>query len=631
MAQKQVEQLGLDYDIQQGRDKNLTVKDRYSTISAATAAFPKYRERLGYVMSAAQADAKLMADTTITAAYMDAYYKWCMPLNAPVVGAMVNIEIPYGEFWVTQQLPKGPGWVRGSGTGYGGLSPGSTILSPYHEKWNGDPKFRSVMVGQNRGSSGNMSYIESCGVDLIRFEGRAGQWYDPGYESYGYLAFQAGENNDAGGTIRADHFNNYGVGWAGATPGHFGNITTFKNNLGGVSVLGGALSTMRIDTLSGDDNPYLFRCVRGSQPGDGGDEGSMLDIRLVKLEGGTNTEGELGGMWKGQMVGDINGQGGVNIGTMQCATAYYINHAMFRVNPFLPNYGSPQGMVVRVGLVKGVRTMPDGRPAFRRSFIDVANKKTWDAPSNYQPEYDLIYYNNPALGLNYVKVSGRDIAPSSYVHADRLGYIAAADTRNFDEAGGNPKFYFTGPPTWGTVPPPTTCTWVQGAPVLGPCVNGTQTVTISYVSSVDGCVPPGQKPADIVTQQPCGTTPPPTGGTVVKAFASNPVTQPCQKVSDNVAGVTSLVFKGLRANSFASKFICCDASGKGIVIGEQGSIWFGPNKIMPNGTLAMNTPKDVTLIIPATTFVRFGDSNMTSGQNNCNAFTGTWTELKMMK
>lgn len=612
MAQKQVEQLGPDYDIEAGRDKNLLVKDRWGTISAATAKYPKYRERLGYIMPAAQADAKLMADTTITAAYLNAYYKWCMPLNNPVVGAMVNIEVPYGEFWVTQQLPKGPGRTFGSGTGYGGLSPGSTILSPYHEKWNGDPKFRSVMVGQNRGLTRNASYIESCTVDGIRFEGRAPQWYDPSFESYGYLAFQAGENNTSGRglPIRADHFNDYGIGWAGATPGHFGDITAFKNNLGGVVSLGGALSTMSIDVLSGDDNPYLFRCIRGTQPGDGGDEGSMMDIGLIKLEGGTNTESELGSVHRGQMIGDINGQGGVNIGTIQAATAYYLNHAMFRVNPYLPNYKSPQGMVVKVGLIKGVRSMPDGRPSFKRSFIDVANGRTWDGPQMFQPEYDLIYYNNPALALNYVKMSGRDIPFAAYAPKDRLGYIAHNDARNFDEVGGNPKFYFTGPPTWGTAPP-VTCTWVLGTPVIGPCQpNGTQEVRTPYVPSIAGCTPSGTKPADQVTSQPC--TPPATGtnlAPVLNNWSNSNVNANPTPV--NWVGTRSIVLTGIRRSGTASdRMLIARADGRGIWVTAKGGITMNTSgsdvPLAADGTVT-TTAKTVTLTLPsAETFNRFG-------------------------
>lgn len=94
-------------------------------------------------------------------------------------------------------------------------------------------------------------------------------------------------------------------------------------------------------------------------------------------------------------------------------------------------------------------------------------------------------------------------------------------------------------PGGGTIPPPTTCTWIAGTETCGACNNGKQDCTTPYVSSVAGCTPTGAKPADLVVSKTCTVTPP-TGALFSQANLTN--SDPAKLTAMNVTGVKRAVF-----------------------------------------------------------------------------------------
>lgn len=318
----------------------------------------------------------------------------------------------------------------------------------------------------------------------------------------------------------------------------------------------------------------------------------MLDVSLAKLEGGTNPEDVLAWPHKGEMLLDFRGQGGVNFHTVQCATTYYVNYGLVQVHPAIAAYGA-QNASIKIGLLKQNR---NGRAAFERSFLDTFNGKSFDIPGIFDPEMDVNYSSK---GGGTVKINGNIAASKSYPQADRLGYITHTDTRAFDPIAGNPKFYFTGPPTWGTTPPPTGCTWVLGTPgAWSACVNNSQSRTTPYVSSVAGCTPTTPKPADLVETQACGTIPPPSGN-VIGTLTNVNVGPNGQTLPAAWNGVKKLVIEGFRVSSVGG-YIITNAQG-GVKIGGNGSVYYSvigvgnPETYYPSGKVKANTTVDLTI------------------------------------
>ena len=386
--------------------------------------------------------------------------------------------------------------------------------------------------------SGSFSYSESGYVDGFRLSGDNGSWLVSTYTSHGLATWDLGETYKIG-RIFAETFNGYGWACVRGTPASADCISSFQNAMGGVGFIGTELNTIRIETLSGDDNPALMV----QQSGYGRGAGGVISVVLGKSESGKRTpnKGQIL-LWQRDPC-----YGLVNVDDAQCDMTNLFVDAMIVTKTNTAALGN----VVHAQL-RGWNC--------RTLVHDVTSGVRWPAIS-YRPERISWSYRNGASKL-FDELDGVLLTSSSVNATDRLGLVA--NNGAFDYVAGTPVYDIYGGGT--PPPPPPACSWVVGAwGPCGPCVSNQCTQTRSVTSSVVGCVP--TDPMPVTTQAvSCGSPPPgPTPLYVLTPFNnSNPSAS--INLNPDIYGVKRIVLTNVTftVSAFNYQRILCgpnDAAG----------------------------------------------------------------------
>lgn len=543
--------------------------------SATVSVFPDYKTKFGsYYSRLTQFEGWTDADfrklNVFPAAYMNEMWERCaFGIGGQQLVSVFNILLPIG-YWecnIDCVLPYGT--VEGNGTFIAQPTNDSTQINMNNAGWLGKLKshdnkpLRTIFVSPTYGQSTFVSsYHESGELRHVRLSGGAPQWLDPSYSSYGVYTFDAGETHNLF-KIYAHNFNTAGFAFERGTPANANCLTAFNCNYTGIHFLGTALATLEL-AGSVDDCPDMFRM----DPARGREAGGVLVFTINKKETGVTNEGR--GAWKGTIIGYCQGQFSVTCLGVSNAAASVKVPCMFFVNPKLSD-GTPQRCSIFVGASKGFNC---------QSFVhDAVNNKEWPAIPDYSGA--CLYYTSHYGGRCIVDMT--EVMPSNPAPTDeRLGFFKGPGTFNY--ATGQPAYSYTG----GTTP---VATWVPGTPVLGPCVNNSQTVTTPYVSSIPGQTPTTPKPADLVTTQACGTTPPPgTPQTINNATSAT-------KVACTLPSVKSIKYSGLKINSAELATAFAGYLNDQVYCGF-GGLYYGSNTLVQSVTSGTSTTVTITFPTP---------------------------------
>lgn len=304
------------------------------------------------------------------------------------------ISVPCGHFLMNHEAIIDGGKYIGttsSGTYQGSMG---TVLIMDKDNWQGDPTQRFLLRPSTLEATDiYSSYMENIHVQDFRFEGLC-DWlnHDPSYMAAGLGLFYAGENATVD-RIFSTGFNGYGVVNIAGTPIDFGHISVFSNTYGGFGHLGGALSTLHIRMLSGDDNPALFRTdnilIQGTTDMIAGG-GARIDT--LKNETGKRDP------QRAQQLAILDGHSGdysnngsdinLSIGLAQYDAQVKIGadaavlDALFTVNGFA---SSPNGDRSASTSTRAARISVDALQAkdYRTVLQDIGRKQGWASDGNY--------------------------------------------------------------------------------------------------------------------------------------------------------------------------------------------------------------------------------------------------------
>lgn len=229
--------------------------------------------------------------------------------------------------------------MNSSGTYQGSLG---TVLIMDKDNWQDDSALRLLHRPSTLDSTSIWNaYQENIDVRDFRYEGLC-NWlaHDPGYVAAGLGLFRSGENATID-RIFSTGFNGFGILNIGPTPLNAGHLSVFGNTYGGFGHLGGALSTMNIEMLSGDDNPALFRVDSCVIQGDEMRAGGAVNINAIKSETGKRDP------QRGQLILDADGHTGLyqnegadlnlNIDVAQYDCTAMVVDSLFVMNGFTEN------------------------------------------------------------------------------------------------------------------------------------------------------------------------------------------------------------------------------------------------------------------------------------------------------
>lgn len=202
-----------------------------------------------------------------------------------------SIKVPAGAYRINYPILYDRGVITGSGTGHFGKDAVTSymVLDPV---WKAHATHRGVFmpstmhVKLDAGTvDGNAQWVESGGIDKFRLVGLCdGAAHDPSYLACGIWAYHPGETFRIG-TIYALGFNGYGISTINPTPLHIDYLSSFNCTMGGFGLLGSALGSCHIGTITGDDNPCMLRYESFGTRRAGG----TLNVGLVKSESGKRT------------------------------------------------------------------------------------------------------------------------------------------------------------------------------------------------------------------------------------------------------------------------------------------------------------------------------------------------------
>lgn len=405
-----------------------------------------------------------------------------------------NVEqIPGGEYLVNVGITVLQGRFIGGGTSIGLGGNAATQLIYDHERWMDPRPIRAVIISGNWGTS---QYLESCYISDVRVTGNSPHWLDTSYTQHGIALRMFGETAVLD-RVYVETCNGHGVWINGAGPGKVVHLTTFDNNLAGLyvsnaadgSVNGNSLGMLQVEHVSGDNNAWVVLNRSG-----GG-----MKIGYVKNEDGLSAQ--RGRPKKGQV--SIEASGWVHM------VVDYVTDAVVGASgpSFVFNSTANKSRVVvhQYEQVAANNSADQGRSAL---VADVRSKQAWRTSDQNAGEYRCMGFTWTGHGTASTFTCTEPMVSIPFNGTTRLGI--ASTYAGYDYAAATPVW----DPTGGTTtPPPPTCTWVPGTP--GPwsaCVNGQETRTTPYVSSVAGCTPTTAKPADVVETRACTVTPPPPTG-----------------------------------------------------------------------------------------------------------------------
>ena len=547
---------------------DLEIRHQHASPAAAKAAYPALFARLNGL---GWSDALVMTMNIYPAAWNDAVLRGQGggQLITGRVTSNNDIQAPAGSYPVDYPCVVDGGRYIGKGTGWTG--PGSdsqnTEMRLDRAGWLGNVAEMHLIQSSTWGMlSGSNSYFEGCYISDFRLTGDSqGRWHDSGYESAGLALWDMGETGKVE-RIYSNTFNGYGVLLVRSTPATIDVVSLFQNSIAGVGIIGADLATIRFGTVSGDDNPSLFRV----RPGYGREGGGAIEVACIKSESGKRTP------IKGQIVLDAVGYVGFNAGTVSVAADYELIDALFVVETRGVN------ATVNVGNLRGY--------GYATLVQDVTNKKRWASPGNYRQ-----------LSFNWNSLSGgtfTSTVPAPQGACGCPGRLGTAKFVNgsyqtFDYAACTPSYDITGGSTPTPPPTPDPCTGWEVGP-WGECINGTQTRTVTVVPA--GCTgTPPNKPSET---QSCSVTPP--SGVIATLTAENNTT-PTRSVPVDWKGVKRVVFEGVSFSTLNyQRFAWVSATDtRGVVLKPDGYFYTpGNQKVGPKITAGTKYDR-IELVFPS--------------------------------
>ena len=385
-------------------DGNKRLSDEFPTVAAAKDALPwayKYWNAAGmsdatfmatYLGCAIAQDAARFeeAPNNLTSGYLNAYNyadwskavgKWKMNRSVP---------IPRGGMEGASSF-----WYAGQGSDHGMAA--TEFVMDDADWWPLNQTERRVFETPNSGLDGanNMSYNESFRVERILVSG-PGKFGD-GINRIGILFRRGGECTWVN-QVRTNDFQR-GFVAIGGVPLTCGTITSFGNEFQGFLFAGSALSTLNIQTLSGDDNAELF-AMRAAYDGA---PGGRANIGLLKSEGGITA----GHTFRNQVAARLDGQYVANIGIVSFANKPpSVPEAMFVVDPRLPG-GAGQKSLLRVGGCIGF--------GYSKLLVNKATGRSWSSSGDYSGVSFEHYASGDRLITNASGVNASDGTPTTPV------------------------------------------------------------------------------------------------------------------------------------------------------------------------------------------------------------------------
>lgn len=445
----------------------------------------KYVHTFGWARQRGWTDAEIMSLSHTEAAWHNAFWSGengNYASQAP--GHAINIEVPAGKFPVTFPLPFAQGIYKGQGSRFhdnsGAHSYGSTMWYINHAGWKVSKSVdRIILRSANWGVDGGYgAWVHHYRIEGMMFDGaRRTKWMPtaPG-ESAGIGAWDSGEAS----TIANCYFDNFekdGILLVRGTPVNIFACSMFNTSRFGLAIVGGGSVT--VTSISGDESGIG---LIGSIPGYGRPSNTRLAVFGAKQE--TSTSGEFK-PWKGSNF--LYAEGWIT------ATVNGVSYAAGWVNPYDfitwvrdPNVGNHSSITVRG----------------THFFGNAPKVLFYDQDKNWEYQFEGNAWQNSMQTWTWHEAQGlktdwKIILPVTRTGAKgRLQHVGPDGATSWATAGiYDPTGGAVGPP-----PAPTPCTYTTGP--WGPCVNGTQTRTVT--ASPAGCT--GTPPA---STQPCAVAPPP--------------------------------------------------------------------------------------------------------------------------
>lgn len=198
-----------------------------------------------------------------------------------------NVFIPAGDFYFNDPFPKCMGQYIGMGPHQGWHhAHAATTFHVDYTRWIGDKKKMAAMRATGYGITGNEGWLHGGYIDAIGFVGNRNGWHNPNFQEVGLQLWDEAEGASVG-RIWASNFNGYGVEISRGTPQNWnGALSVFTNSLGGLLLADGALATVNINNVSGDDNGNALIVQRSLY---GRLAGGMVNIAQIKSECGKRT------------------------------------------------------------------------------------------------------------------------------------------------------------------------------------------------------------------------------------------------------------------------------------------------------------------------------------------------------
>lgn len=527
------------------------------------------------------------------------------PIETGYLSSNNHISVPDGTFYTTIPTEFSSGEYEMQGPGYteAGNDSINSKLTTWHENWLGHPEQRHGLVSGSWGFQGNLGYVEGTCMVNFRVDGRQDATdaiRRSRFEQNLVMSWKPGEVTDTA-RVFAENSRTNGIVLFGPTPTKLGNISAFQCVKAGLSIWGGWGGTISADLLSSDNCGAMLEFVPFN-----GEAGGTMWLDAIKNETMVATEGRT---WRGQCIGILRGQYLLRIGVISGAVKGGRLPALFIVDDAISG-DRAQGNYLEFG-IKGMN--------YDYLVHDIRRGMAYPGLGDYRSgkvEYDAATGEMVRMGKQMTPVYG----VAKYRVAHTPGSLAPIDIRT----SANPAPYrhiIAGPPAFQETiyldaPPSVTCEWVLGAPgAWSDCVNGQQTRTTPYVSSVPGCTPTTAKPADRVETQAC--TPPPAGG-VIAVLNNYSNTDPNRSVPVIWKGVKRIRFTNLRVDSVPNfqRIAYRDAADTAGLRVDGTGRWkspLGPNCTQSPAAFVPGTYPTAEIILPIATDFAFFLANRSNG------------------
>lgn len=578
------------------------------TLSYTMAKYPQAYKRLqaqGYL------DTEFMQQTLGTLAALDACWQGHSGTDYTFCLSRMPVIWPSGEWVLSYPYELSAADNIGQGTAaYYGTNKGSTQLTFDRAYWRAKPTANGseqrFVRNCNWGRTDNFGYHEDFFLDKIRLTGDNSGAYDATKNIIAFSTWKSGEMSKLG-RIKIENFNGSGVEVQNGTPFVADYLSVFNCGLYALDLAGCALSTINVGTLSCDDCVAVVKARKGMND----EAGGTINIGLIKNE--TAITDQSRGLWKGMIPLDLEGQFACTVGAIWMKGGNIHVDSLIVVKPYLSK-GDFQQSQLTIGSLKA-----DG-------YSTLVHEVPYDTTKMGQRWYAVnpdgsaagmgfratsVEYNS---SLGVTKSTGMTLAKSQVKSPKRMGiqsWNGTAFVPSYDHANGTPAYTLDG----GTVTPPT-CTWVLGTPVVGQCVNGTQTTTTPYVPSIAGCTPSASKPPDLVTMAPCGV--------VTPKFSAGPLT---------TTTATKVPYTASKGPSITMKFTGAKftlVAGGNSYINDRIYVYGNRFYFLPQagGIVDLNTPvvatsSNYTLTLPEPYLPAFG----IGGTHPTVVFTATSVEM----